>query len=97
MSLTTPEPSVPQKPLACQSAKFGIDVLRPDCLNALSQARPQRASTITRGDLLPVSSSSFASVRTYIASPGFAPERPVCFVGLRRATEFAFRAAAWLR
>src|SRR5262249_30191984 len=26
MSLTTPEPSVPQKPLACQSAKFGIDV-----------------------------------------------------------------------
>src|SRR5262249_9498514 len=25
-SLTTPEPSVPQEPLACQSAKFGIDV-----------------------------------------------------------------------
>src|SRR5262249_20622411 len=73
MSLTTPEPSVPQKPLACQSAKFGIDLLKPDCANALSQARPQRASTITRADLLPVSSSSLASVRAYIASPGDSP------------------------
>src|SRR5215510_13672038 len=72
-SLTTPEPSVPQKPLACQSAKFGIDVLKPDCPNALSQARPQRASTITRADLLPVSSLSLASVRGYTTSPGDSP------------------------
>ena len=66
MGSTSSEPSVPQKPLACQSAKFGINVqsLRRTCwLYPRSTPAPARAYATGLGDFAPQRPARFVDER----------------------------------